>query len=110
MITLPIGDSFTVPLTVQDKSQSPISPGVWPPFDLTNCTILCEIFTSVPPKSVIASVTGSVVDGPNGLATVTLDRTTSLSKLKPGNYQARFIVQKGTDLQYTVVEDTVKVS
>lgn len=108
MIPLFLGDSAIFDFALQDKSQNPISPGVWPPLDLTGCTFQLSIVKGSKDTSA-ATVAGSIVGSPTlGIVTVTLDRTTSAS-LGVGSFDARFQVLKGGNLQNTVYEDKLKV-
>lgn len=104
MIRLPIGDSAVFNLTVQDKSQT-LPGGGYPPLDISGGTVLLRVYQA---GSVILSVNGSVTDGPNGKATIILDRTNS-ALLAIGQYSPRFIVQLSTQAQYTVHIDTLQV-
>jgi hypothetical protein len=109
MIPLYQGDSAVFNLTLQDKNQAPISPGVWPPLDLTGCTFQLSIVKGSK-DALIATVAGTITGSPTaGLASVTLDRTTS-SGIAPGSYSARFEVLKGSTVQNTVYTDTLKVT
>jgi hypothetical protein len=107
MISLFQGDSKVFNLTVQDKSQAPTA-GVYPPFDLTGCTVQLAILKGTS-GDLQKTVAGTITNASGGLASVTLDRDTS-DALSTGAYTARFEVLKGTTLQYTVYSDRLRVS
>lgn len=107
MISLFQGDSKVFNLTVQDKSLPAVG-GVYPPFDLTGCTVQLAILKGSS-GDLQKLVVGTVTNAAGGLASVTLDRDTS-DALATGAYSARFEVLKGSTLQYTVYTDRLKVA
>jgi hypothetical protein len=109
MIPLYQGDSAVFNFTLQDKNQPPISPGVWPPLDLTGCIFQLSVVKGSKDTLVVA-VTGTITGDPlQGLAAVTLDRAAS-ANIGVGSYSARFEVLKGSTVQNTVYVDTLKVT
>lgn len=109
MIPLYLGDSAVFNFSLEDKNQAPLSPGVWPPLDMTGRTFQLSIVKGSKDTSV-ATVAGSTVGTPtDGNTTVTLDRVTSAG-LGVGSFSARFEVLKDGNLQNTVYVDTLKVT
>ena len=107
MTNLPLGDSATFYLAVQDKAQPQNPDGSYPAKDLTGYSVRGVIFQRGTYQQ-IATFSGVVTNAGGGLATLTLDSSTSAG-VPRGTYDLRLEIFK-TGVQLTVVEDTLVVA